>query len=118
MNLPKLTVNLSVSVLVSDLKYCCIALAGVAQEYIDHGNAEGGMNDILQLDYLLNGLGFSQKKADDQIRWAALNTVLVLKQNQGVINALARNMSEEASLTKCILSIEENLEDVAIVAEA
>lgn len=90
----------------------------MAQEYIDHGNAEGGMNDILQLDYLLNGLGFSQKKADDQIRWAALNTVLVLRQNQGVINALARNMSEEASLTKCILSIEENLEDVAIVAEA
>ena len=50
-------------------KFCCIALAGVAQEFIDHGSAEGGRNDILQLDNLLQGLGFTQKKADDQIRW-------------------------------------------------
>eukprot|EP00215_Chloropicon_roscoffensis_P004915 CAMPEP_0197509840 /NCGR_PEP_ID=MMETSP1312-20131121/45770_1 /TAXON_ID=464262 /ORGANISM="Genus nov. species nov., Strain RCC2335" /LENGTH=354 /DNA_ID=CAMNT_0043057745 /DNA_START=18 /DNA_END=1085 /DNA_ORIENTATION=+ len=90
-------------------KFCCIALAGVGQEFIDHGCAEGGMNDISQLDYLLQGLGFSQKKADDQVRWSALNTVLLLRQHQGVIERLAEEMVAGAPLSRCILTVEESL---------
>jgi len=90
-------------------KFCCIALAGVAQEFIDHGNAEGGMNDIRQLDFLLSGLGFTQKKADDQIRWSTLNTVLLLRQNQNVIDKLAKEMVADSPLSKCLLTVEQNL---------
>ena len=36
--------------------YTCIALAGVATEYLRFGRAEGGNNDVLQLDAMLKGL--------------------------------------------------------------
>ena len=37
-------------------RYTCIALAGVAAEYVSFGQAEGGMNDVQQLDSLLKAL--------------------------------------------------------------
>lgn len=36
--------------------YSCIALAGVATEYLRYGRAEGGNNDVAQLDAMLKGL--------------------------------------------------------------
>ena len=36
--------------------YSCIALAGVATEYLRFGRAEGGNNDVAQLDAMLKGL--------------------------------------------------------------
>ena len=36
--------------------YTCIALAGVATEYLRFGRSEGGNNDVLQLDAMLKGL--------------------------------------------------------------
>ena len=44
----------------------CVALAGVAAEYLLFGSAEGGLDDVRQLDGLLGALGFTQKKADSQ----------------------------------------------------
>lgn len=37
-------------------KYCCIALSGVATEYLLYGQSEGGLNDVQQLDTLLKAL--------------------------------------------------------------
>ncbi len=37
-------------------RYTCIALAGVAAEYVIFGQAEGGLNDVQQLDGLLKAL--------------------------------------------------------------
>lgn len=37
-------------------RFCCIALAGVATEYVLYGQAEGGLNDVQQLDSLLKAL--------------------------------------------------------------
>ena len=37
-------------------RYTCIALAGVAAEYVNFGQAEGGLNDVQQLDGLLRAL--------------------------------------------------------------
>jgi hypothetical protein len=45
-------------------RFSCVALAGVASEYLTYGIAEGGLADIQQLDSLLKGLNFTQKKAD------------------------------------------------------
>ncbi|KAH7654275.1 FtsH protease domain-like protein [Dioscorea alata] len=47
-------------------RFSCIALAGVATEYLLFGYAEGGLADIDKLDNLLKSLGFTQKKADSQ----------------------------------------------------
>mmetsp|Transcript_28374 Transcript_28374/g.80097 ORF Transcript_28374/g.80097 Transcript_28374/m.80097 type:complete len:353 (+) Transcript_28374:176-1234(+) len=40
--------------------YTCVALAGVATEYLQFGVAEGGMGDVQQLDGLLRALSFTQ----------------------------------------------------------
>ncbi|KAJ0975662.1 hypothetical protein J5N97_017627 [Dioscorea zingiberensis] len=47
-------------------KFSCIALAGVATEYLLFNYAEGGLGDIDKLDKLLKSLGFTQKKANSQ----------------------------------------------------
>jgi len=36
--------------------FSCIALAGVASEYLRFGRAEGGKGDVVQLDAMLKGL--------------------------------------------------------------
>lgn len=40
--------------------YACVALAGVATEWLRFGRAEGGLADVLQLDRLLAALSFTQ----------------------------------------------------------
>ncbi|KAK3031614.1 hypothetical protein RJ639_035620 [Escallonia herrerae] len=122
-------------------RFSCIALAGVATEYILYGYAEGGLADInqgfsqqmdhlpalmmlppdynadrafsfvLQLDNLLKSLGFTQKKADSQIRWAVLNTVLLLRRHEEAQKKLAQAMAEGRSVGFCIDIIEKEIGD-------
>lgn len=40
--------------------YACVALAGVATEWLRFGRAEGGLEDVRQLDRLLQALRFTQ----------------------------------------------------------
>lgn len=40
--------------------YSCVALAGVATEWLRFGHAEGGLADVMQLDRLLQALRFTQ----------------------------------------------------------
>ena len=40
--------------------YSCVALAGVATEWLRFGHAEGGLADVQQLDRLLQALRFTQ----------------------------------------------------------
>ncbi|KAL2942253.1 ATP-dependent zinc metalloprotease FtsH [Bienertia sinuspersici] len=91
-------------------KFSCIALAGVATEYILYGYAEGGLDDINKLDGLLKGLGFTQKKADSQLRWAVLNTILLLRRHQEARAKLVDAMSMGMSVGSCINVIEEAID--------
>ncbi|KAK4282839.1 hypothetical protein QN277_014167 [Acacia crassicarpa] len=93
-------------------KFSCIALAGVAAEYLIYGIAEGGLDDIRKLDSLLKSLGFTQKKADSQVRWSVLNTVLLLRRHEGARTKLAEAMSSGKSIGSCIEVIE-NFIDVS-----
>ncbi|CAL4963588.1 unnamed protein product [Urochloa decumbens] len=90
-------------------KFSCIALAGVATEYLLYGVAEGGLADINKLDGLLKSLGFTQKKADSQVRWAVLNTVLILRRHEKARSQLAEAMSSGKSVGTCIEVIEGNI---------
>ncbi|KAK7245049.1 hypothetical protein RIF29_39879 [Crotalaria pallida] len=91
-------------------RFSCIALAGVSTEYLIYGFAEGGLNDIKQLDLLLKGLGFTQKKADSQVRWSVLNTVLLLRRHEAARAKLAEAMSMGNSVGSCIDIIENSID--------
>ncbi|KAJ8636522.1 hypothetical protein MRB53_010789 [Persea americana] len=95
-------------------RFSCIALAGVATEYLSFGCAEGGLADINELDGLLKSLGFTQKKADSQVRWAVLNTIFILRRHEGARSKLAEAMTLGKSVGFCIDTIEEaiNVEDI------
>ncbi|XVF06182.1 hypothetical protein REPUB_Repub06bG0025300 [Reevesia pubescens] len=95
-------------------RFSCIALAGVATEYLLYGYAEGGLADINKLDVLLNGLGFTQKKADSQVRWSVLNTILLLRRHEVARAKLAEALSMGKSVGSCIDIIEDNINDADI----
>lgn len=90
-------------------KFSCVALAGVASEYLLYGVAEGGLADIQQLDAILKGLRFTQQKADSQVRWAVLNTISILRRQKGLHAKLAAAMLVGKSVGGCILLIENEL---------
>ncbi|KAL2501217.1 hypothetical protein Fot_35065 [Forsythia ovata] len=92
-------------------RFTCIALAGVATEYLIFGYAEGGLADINTLDRLLKSLGFTQKKADSQLRWAVLNTILILRRHEKTRVMLADAMSAGRSVGACIDIIENTIGD-------
>uniref|UniRef100_M1AMS0 Stress regulated protein n=1 Tax=Solanum tuberosum TaxID=4113 RepID=M1AMS0_SOLTU len=92
-------------------RFSCIALAGVATEYLLFGYAEGGLSDINQLDALLKSLGFTQKKADSQVRWAVLNTILILRRHEKARSKLAEAMTRGKSVGVCIDIIEKSISD-------
>ncbi|WMV17227.1 hypothetical protein MTR67_010612 [Solanum verrucosum] len=92
-------------------RFSCIALAGVATEYLLFGYAEGGLSDINQLDALLKSLGFTQKKADSQVRWAVLNTILILRRHEKARSTLAEAMTQGKSVGVCIDIIEKSISD-------
>ncbi|KAI3436155.1 hypothetical protein D9Q98_002212 [Chlorella vulgaris] len=89
--------------------YACVALAGVATEWLRFGQAEGGMADVQQLDRLLQALRFTQSKADAQVRWAVLNVVTLLRRHARVHDELAEAMQRGASVGECIAVIESQL---------
>ncbi|KAJ6757264.1 hypothetical protein OIU74_026498 [Salix koriyanagi] len=95
-------------------RFSCIALAGVAAEYLLFGYAEGGLADINKLDMLIKGLGFTQKKADSQVRWSVLNTILMLRRHEGARAKLAEAMAMGLSVGSCIGIIEDNIDDADI----
>uniref|UniRef100_A0ACD5ZIA2 Uncharacterized protein n=1 Tax=Avena sativa TaxID=4498 RepID=A0ACD5ZIA2_AVESA len=90
-------------------KFSCIALAGVATEYLLYGYAEGGLADVNKLDGLFKSLGFTQNKADSQVRWAVLNTILLLRRHENARSKLAEAMSSGISVGSCIQVIEESI---------
>lgn len=92
--------------------FSCVALAGVATEWLRFGKAEGGLSDIMQLDGLMKALGFTQAKADDQVRWSVLNVVTLLRRHSKVQDKLAEAMLRRSSVSECIRIIEKNYDDL------
>ena len=91
--------------------FTCIALAGVASEVLAFGQAEGGLNDVQQLDGLLRALAFTQKRSDSQVRWAALATTTLLRRHAAAHDALQAAMMAGASVGTCIAVLESKLEN-------
>ena len=73
--------------------------------------APGGLNDVRQLDGLLQALAFTQKRADSQIRWAALATTALLRRHSAAHDALEAAMVSGASVGTCIGVLEQHLNE-------
>lgn len=65
---------------------------------------------FLQLDMLMRGLGFTQKKADSQVRWSVLNTVTILRRHEKARASLAQAMAAGKSVGSCIRVIEDAID--------
>lgn len=63
---------------------------------------------------LLKSLGFTQKKADSQVRWSVLNTILILRRHEGARTKLSEAMSMGKSVGSCIDIIEDSVNDADI----
>merc|ERR1712241_800749 len=70
----------------------CVALGGVAAEFLLFGQSKGGLSDVQQLEALFQALGFDQRRASAQLRWAVLNVVGLLRKHADVHKALAKAM--------------------------
>jgi hypothetical protein len=95
-------------------RYTAAALAGVVAEYLSYGQAEGGVGDVAQLDQLFNALGFTQRKAAAQVRWAVLSVAALLRRHEKAHAALADAMERGETVAGCVEVLERELaQDVA-----
>jgi hypothetical protein len=96
------------------LKVCSLArdVAACHTTRLTHARASaGGLNDVRQLDGLLQALAFTQKRADSQVRWAALATTALLRRHTAAHDALEAAMVSGASVGTCIGVLERHLSD-------
>ncbi|PXF48253.1 hypothetical protein BWQ96_01942 [Gracilariopsis chorda] len=91
-------------------RYSIVAMAGIAAEAIEFGEAEGGQSDINGLLSLLGGLSpaWSVNEVRCQARWAVLEAVLLLRTNADAFTALRDAMRERRSVGACMMVIEDH----------
>mmetsp|Transcript_9381 Transcript_9381/g.24268 ORF Transcript_9381/g.24268 Transcript_9381/m.24268 type:complete len:392 (+) Transcript_9381:42-1217(+) len=70
----------------------CVAVAGVAIEFLLFGQANGGITDIQQMEALFQSLRFDQRRTNAQLRWSVLNVVGLLRRYADVHKSLAEAM--------------------------
>ncbi|KAA8545041.1 hypothetical protein F0562_019860 [Nyssa sinensis] len=95
-------------------RFLCVILGGLAAEHLVFGYSEGLHSDVEKLDRVLKWLGFTESEADSQVRWATLNTVLILGRHREARSRLAEAMALGRSVGFCIDTIEKSLNDVEI----
>jgi hypothetical protein len=61
---------------------------------------------------MLRALGFTQAKANSEIRWAVLNTATLLRRHATLHDKLAAAMSRGDSVASCVALIEQHLSTV------
>jgi hypothetical protein len=63
----------------------------------------------MQLDGMFRGLGFTQMKADGEVRWAVLNVAALLRQHTALHDELAAALRQGRSVGECVALIERRL---------
>ncbi|GMH13183.1 hypothetical protein Nepgr_015024 [Nepenthes gracilis] len=90
-------------------KYSCIALAGLAAEYLEFEHIRGFESDVNKLYDTLKWLGYTDAEAKSHMRWAVLNNVFILYRYRATTTRLAEAMASGMSIGLCINTIEESL---------
>ncbi|KAF6135880.1 hypothetical protein GIB67_006772 [Kingdonia uniflora] len=91
-------------------RFSCVSLAGLVAEHLAFGCSEGSFTDIEMLGEIFEWLEFTKTEADFQMKWAALNTLLILRRHENARSKLAEAMSEGRSVGFCINMIEKALD--------
>ncbi|KDO48518.1 hypothetical protein CISIN_1g019873mg [Citrus sinensis] len=73
--------------------FSCVILGGLVAEHLVFGHSEGHYSDINKLDKVFQWLGYNKSEADSQVKWAALNTVLISHHHIQVRSRLAEAMA-------------------------
>ncbi|KAL5768405.1 hypothetical protein ACOSP7_014959 [Xanthoceras sorbifolium] len=89
--------------------FSCVLLGGLVAEHIVSGYSDGHHADINKLERVFRWLGYKKSEADYQLRWAALNTVLILHHHMKASSKLAEAMAMEKPISSCIDTIEKHL---------
>lgn len=91
-------------------RFSIVSMAGIAAEALYYGEAEGGESDVSTLIGLLTGLQppWTASDVKAQARWAVLEAIMLIRENEKAFEALCDAMRERRSLGSCILAIEEN----------
>jgi len=89
--------------------FVCVALGGIAAEYISFGQANGGMSDLLQLEALFGALSFDQQQTNLLLRTNVMNTVSILQSQRAAHDALVEAMTRGDSVGRCIEIIEQSI---------
>lgn len=98
-------------------KLACIALAGAAAEVLRYGSSQGAASDIVQLEALLQLTGIPRKKAQSLLRWAVIQTTVMLRGRSGLVEKVAKGMQQKATVPELISIIEEHDIDNADMAD-
>lgn len=89
--------------------FVCVALGGIAAEYVSYGQANGGMSDLLQLEALFGALKFDQQQTNVLLRTNVMNTVSILESQRKAHDALVEAMCRGESVGHCVEIIEQSL---------
>lgn len=93
-------------------RFAVVSMAGIAAEAVHYGEAEGGESDMRSLLTLLTGLQPPWTAGDvrTEARWAVLEAVVLIRENERAFEALCEAMRQRKSLGECVLCIEDNIE--------
>nr|CAN70025.1 hypothetical protein VITISV_030173 [Vitis vinifera] len=90
-------------------RFSCVIVAGLIAEYLVFGCSEGLHSDVEQC---LSGWASSEGEAYSQMKWAVLNTVLILSRHHEARLRLAKAMALGKSVGYCIDTIENVINEV------
>ncbi|KAI3691286.1 hypothetical protein L2E82_49573 [Cichorium intybus] len=90
-------------------KFLCVIVGGLVAEYLAYGYSKGHHGDVEKLDMVLKWLQFTEDEANGLIRWAVLNTLMILRSYSEARLALVEAMTRGKSIGNCIDVIETTL---------
>ncbi|KAL4579849.1 hypothetical protein LXL04_016017 [Taraxacum kok-saghyz] len=90
-------------------KFLCVIVGGLVAEYLVYGYSKGHHGDMDKLGRVLKWLQITEDEADGVLRWAVLNTLLILRRHGEARLALVDSMTRGRSIGNCIDVIETTL---------
>ncbi|XP_058222355.1 uncharacterized protein LOC131332252 isoform X4 [Rhododendron vialii] len=93
-------------------RFSCVILGGLVAEHLVFGYSQGLHGDVEKLNRVLRWMGFEESEIDSHLKWAVMNTLLILVRHQEARSRLAETMALGKSVGSCIDVIENNLNDI------
>ncbi|KAI8547838.1 hypothetical protein RHMOL_Rhmol07G0226800 [Rhododendron molle] len=119
-------------------RFSCVILGGLVAEHLVFGYSQGlhgdvekvaflviifeedplesqkGLDSPVQLNRVLRWMGFEESEIDSHLKWAVMNTLLILVHHQEARSRLAETMALGKSVGSCIDVIENYLNDIEL----